>query len=84
LEEIAVKELPVTNLSYLYKCGKCNGTFNTQEQLKNHQTPCRGKKLAAKLDRPLCAQGSASSQPCVISYAIRAGVGDVHTNRLDI
>ena len=42
------------NLCYLSKCGKCDRMFNTQEQLKDHQTSCRGKKTAAKLDPPPC------------------------------
>lgn len=48
----------MTDLCYLYKCGKCDRTFNTPDQLKNHQMPCRGKKLAEKLERPLWEQAS--------------------------
>lgn len=33
----------MTDLSFMYKCGKCSRNFATPDQLKNHEIPCRGK-----------------------------------------
>ena len=38
---------------YPYKCGKCARTFDTPEQLKDHQIPCRGKKPTPTLELPV-------------------------------
>ena len=32
----------MTDLSFMYKCGKCSRNFATPDELKNHTIPCRG------------------------------------------
>jgi DNA-directed RNA polymerase subunit RPC12/RpoP len=34
----------VADLSFVYKCGKCNRNFPDPDQLKNHEIPCRGRR----------------------------------------
>jgi len=43
----------VTDLSFMYKCGKCDRNFATPERLKNHEIPCRGKYSAENFDSML-------------------------------
>lgn len=45
----------MTDLSFMYKCGKCSRNFATPDRLKNHEIPCRGRYLADDLD-PLLSQ----------------------------
>jgi len=40
----------VTDLSLMYKCGKCSRDFATPAQLKNHEIPCRGRHSAEDFD----------------------------------
>ena len=34
----------MTDLSFMYSCGKCNRNFRSPDHLKNHEIPCRGKR----------------------------------------
>jgi hypothetical protein len=45
----------VTDLSFMYTCGKCSRNFATPARLKNHEIPCRGKYVAGDFD-PLLSQ----------------------------
>ena len=45
----------MTDLSFMYKCGKCSRNFATPARLKNHEIPCRGKYAAEDFD-PLLSQ----------------------------
>jgi len=40
----------VTDLSFMYKCGKCSKNFATPVRLKNHEIPCRGRYSADDFD----------------------------------
>jgi hypothetical protein len=40
----------VTDLSFMYQCGKCSRNFATPDQLKNHEIPCRGEHPGQDID----------------------------------
>lgn len=40
----------MTDLSFVYKCGKCSRDFATPDQLRNHEIPCRGRHSAGDFD----------------------------------
>jgi hypothetical protein len=46
----------MTDLSFMYQCGKCSKNFATPDQLKNHEIPCRGKHPAEDLDSMLSSR----------------------------
>jgi hypothetical protein len=45
----------VTDLSFMYKCGKCCTNFATPARLKNHEILCRGRYSADDSD-PMLSQ----------------------------
>ena len=46
----------MTDLSFMYQCGKCSRNFATPDQLKNHEIPCRGRRPAEDLDSMLSSR----------------------------
>jgi hypothetical protein len=50
----------VTDLSFMYKCGKCSRNFATPARLKNHEIPCRGRYSAEDFD-PMLSQLAAKN-----------------------
>jgi hypothetical protein len=45
----------VTDLSFVYKCGKCSRNFATPARLKNHEITCGAKYSAEDFD-PMLSQ----------------------------
>lgn len=46
----------MTDLSFMYQCGKCSRNFAMPDQLKNHEIPCRGRRPVENLDSLLSSR----------------------------
>ena len=67
----------MTDLSLMYKCGKCNRNFASPDHLKNHEIPCRGKRPAeevALIPQHLSVKNLAGHFPQARSIEFRAGL----------
>jgi hypothetical protein len=72
----------VTDLSFMYSCGKCNRNFRSPDHLKNHEIPCRGKRPteeAALMSQHLSVKDLAGHFPQARSIEFRRGL---HTCKL--
>jgi hypothetical protein len=67
----------MTDLSFMYKCGKCNRNFGSPDHLRNHEIPCRGKRPAeeaALVPQHLSVNDLAGQFPQARSIEFRRGL----------